>query len=105
MAIHAEFVQPAPKHEGLAMQAPIHQVLHDFHEDSHPGQQTDRWVTKSKLATKIEIELRCASPAWLIEPSKVNKLVVVNINHPVDIVMAYLGSASTARTTVTVHDN
>ena len=35
----------------------------------------------------------------LIEPSKVYMLVVANINHPVDIVMAYLGSASTARTT------
>ena len=41
----------------------------------------------------------------LIEPSKVNMLVVANINHPVDIVvMAYLGSSLTARTTVTVHD-
>ena len=64
VAIHLEVVQPAPNHEGLAMHAPLHQVLHGFHEDVQPGQQTDRWVTKSKLATKIEIELWCACPAW-----------------------------------------
>ena len=64
VAIHLEVVQPAPNHEGLAMHAPLHQILHGFHEDVQPGQQTDRWVTKSKLATKIEIELRFACPAW-----------------------------------------
>ena len=64
VAIHLEVVQPAPNHEGLAMHAPLHQVLHGFHEDVQPGKQTDRWVTKSKLATKIETELRCACPAW-----------------------------------------
>ena len=64
VANHRELVQPAPNHEGLAMHAPLHQVLHGFHEDVQPGQQTDRWVTKRKLATKIAIELRCACPAW-----------------------------------------
>ena len=64
VAVHGEVVQPAPNHEGLAMQAASLQVLHDFHEDPQPGQQTDRWVTKSKLATKIEIERRCVCLAW-----------------------------------------
>ena len=40
----------------------------------------------------------------LIEPSKVNMLLA-NVSHPVDTLMAYLGSASTARTTATGHDN
>ena len=64
VAIHLEVVQSAQNHEGLAMHAPLHRVLHGFHEDVQPGQQTDRWVTESKLATKIEIELRCAYSAW-----------------------------------------
>ena len=64
VAMHLEPVQPAPNHEGLAMHAPVHQVHYGLHEDVQPGQQTDRWVTKSKLATKIAIELRCACPAW-----------------------------------------
>ena len=33
VAVHGEVVQPAPNHEGLAMQAASLQVLHDFHED------------------------------------------------------------------------
>ena len=64
VANHRELVQPAPNHEGLAMHLPPLQVHHDCREDVQPGQQTDRWVTKSKLATKIAIELRCACPAW-----------------------------------------
>ena len=63
VALYLEVAQPAPNHEGLVMHVPLHQILHGFHEDVQPGQQTDRWVTKSKLATNIEIELRCACPA------------------------------------------
>lgn len=64
VTIHLNLVQPAPNREGLAMHFAVHQARHGFDEDVQPGQQTDRWVTKSKLATKIAIELRCACPAW-----------------------------------------
>ena len=53
VAMKRQLVQPAPNHEGLAMHAPVHQVHHALHEDLQPGQQTDRWVTKSKLVTKV----------------------------------------------------
>ena len=32
-------------------------------------------------------------------------MLLANVSHPVDTLMAYLGSASTARTTATGHDN
>ena len=50
VAMQRELVQPAPNHEGLAMHATVHQVHHGFDEDVQPGQETNCWVTKTKLA-------------------------------------------------------
>ena len=40
----------------------------------------------------------------LMEPSK-DSMLLVNVSHPVDTLMAFLGSALTAKTTATGHDN